>query len=129
MEQLKERVLENLNKEICTCECHKKGSNILHMTSCCDFTYEKYINEDGTIDMDIYSQMVYENPFFKEEGEEAITTIQDFMNSVMGSGKTYKSYMDMVKEKEEHIKYLNDNCNTRQVRRKREREAKKLAKK
>lgn len=116
------------NKEICKCECHKKGTNISHITSCCDFTYEKYINEDGSIDIDIYSKMVYKNPFFKEEGEEeAITTVEGFINS-MGKGKSYKSYIDMIKEKEEHIKYLNDNCNTRQVRRKREREAKKLNK-
>ncbi len=120
--------MEKINKEICTCECHKKGFSVLHMTSCCDLTYEKYINEDGSIDMETYNnKMVYVNPFFKEDGEEAITTIEGLING-MGSGKSYKSYLDMVKEKEEHIKYLNDNCNTRQARRKREREAKKLNK-
>lgn len=49
----------------------------------------------------------------------------------MGAGKSFSHY-DFIEEqrkKEEHIKYLNDTCNTRQARRKRERIAKKLDRK
>ena len=34
----------------CKCECHVKGGMVMHMTPCCDLTYNHYINTDGTID-------------------------------------------------------------------------------
>ncbi len=35
---------------ICTCECHIKGTSVLHFMACCAHSYLKYINPDGTID-------------------------------------------------------------------------------
>jgi len=39
----------------CECECHRDrpdGCAVIHFIDCCEFCYEKYINEDGTIDHD-----------------------------------------------------------------------------
>jgi hypothetical protein len=47
--------------KICTCMCHRKsksGMSIMHMMACCEFTYEKYINDDGSVDMEIYNKLV-----------------------------------------------------------------------
>lgn len=44
--------LDQLKEKICSCECHIKGNNTMHCFPCCDLTYFKYINEDGTIDYD-----------------------------------------------------------------------------
>ena len=38
------------NVKICDCECHKHGHAIRHFMECCDFTYMKYIDENGNID-------------------------------------------------------------------------------
>ena len=39
--------------------CHKKSvMSIRHMMPCCEFTYEKYINDDGSVDMEIYNKLV-----------------------------------------------------------------------
>ncbi len=53
-------------KEICKCECHQKNKMIMHFMSCCKFTYLKYINEDGVIDMERYNKII-ENNKKKEE--------------------------------------------------------------
>lgn len=42
--------------EICKCPCHVKGSAIMHMFPCCDFTYKKYLNEDGSFDQVAYDE-------------------------------------------------------------------------
>jgi hypothetical protein len=44
-------------KEICTCDCHKEGISIMHCFPCCDYTYVKYIKEDGTIDFTKYNKL------------------------------------------------------------------------
>lgn len=49
------------NKEyrnICRCHCHVKGSAVMHFMPCCRFTYEKYLNEDGSIDLEVYKKLV-----------------------------------------------------------------------
>lgn len=35
--------------EVCTCECHVEGMMVMHCMPCCNYTYEKYLNEDGTL--------------------------------------------------------------------------------
>ena len=45
------------DKEICDCECHVKGTIIMHCFPCCELCYEKYINEDGTIDAKTYAEL------------------------------------------------------------------------
>jgi hypothetical protein len=42
--------------EICTCICHKEGFDIRHIRSCCEYTYEKYIDEDG-VNMEKYNKL------------------------------------------------------------------------
>ena len=44
--------------KICRCRCHTKGSSVRHMKPCCDYTYEKYIDEDGSIDYKEYNKIV-----------------------------------------------------------------------
>lgn len=38
-------------KDICKCECHMIDVEAMHFMACCQYTYEKYINIDGTIDI------------------------------------------------------------------------------
>jgi hypothetical protein len=38
--------------ELCKCGCHIKGVVMMHCMPCCDLTYEKYINTDGSLDED-----------------------------------------------------------------------------
>ena len=45
------------NTDICTCTCHQKGGVVMHMMACCEFTYEQYINDDGSIDMKFYNDL------------------------------------------------------------------------
>jgi len=40
------------NGKICKCACHEKGQIMMHMVDCCNYTYIKYINEDGSIDLE-----------------------------------------------------------------------------
>ena len=47
-----------MKKSICTCICHKKGVTVLHSLACCNFTYQQYINKDGTIDYEIYNKLL-----------------------------------------------------------------------
>lgn len=44
-------------KEICSCPCHKEGFSIMHCMPCCDFTYNTYINEDGTFNEERYLEI------------------------------------------------------------------------
>lgn len=37
---------------ICTCECHQDGKQIMHMFPCCPLSGEKYIFENGEIDVE-----------------------------------------------------------------------------
>lgn len=37
------------HEKICTCDCHKEGVDILHFMPCCQLTYQKYIEKDGSI--------------------------------------------------------------------------------
>ena len=48
-------------QKICTCMCHQKGIQMMHFMGCCDFTYEQYINKDGSIDMEAYNKLKEEN--------------------------------------------------------------------
>ena len=43
---------------ICTCECHKVGLDVMHCMPCCGFTYQKYINEDGSLIGDKVTEVV-----------------------------------------------------------------------
>lgn len=45
----------------CECSCHVKGTVVLHFMECCAYTYEKYLNKDGTIDIDLYQKIVQDN--------------------------------------------------------------------
>lgn len=36
--------------DICMCECHQDGNMLMHIDGCCSLTYQKYINEDETLD-------------------------------------------------------------------------------
>lgn len=44
-------MIHYLDEELCDCDCHEKGTMIMHCFPCCDLCYEKYINEDGTLDI------------------------------------------------------------------------------
>jgi hypothetical protein len=45
-------------EEVCTCDCHIEGHNVMHCMPCCDFTYEKYITEDNRIIADKLSALL-----------------------------------------------------------------------
>ena len=41
--------------DLCKCLCHKKNMEkvrVVHRMPCCEHAYEKYIENDGSIDMD-----------------------------------------------------------------------------
>lgn len=50
--------------KICTCMCHQKGTTTMHMMACCQYTYQNYINEDGSFDQEAYDKIVEDS---KEE--------------------------------------------------------------
>ena len=37
--------------------CHRDGFLIMHCMPCCEYTYEKYIDKDGNIDMERYGKI------------------------------------------------------------------------
>lgn len=37
--------------------CHYDGFGVRHCRPCCEFTYEKYIDKDGNIDMNRYNKL------------------------------------------------------------------------
>jgi hypothetical protein len=46
-----------LNDNVCKCLCHEKGAEVMHFMPCCEYTYGKYINEDGSIDEIEYTKV------------------------------------------------------------------------
>ncbi len=46
------------NPNICMCECHRKGMNIMHFMACCQYTYKKYLTESGEFDKVAYDEIV-----------------------------------------------------------------------
>ncbi len=44
--------------KICTCMCHREGVSVMHYMPCCKYTYEKYIDKNGNIDMSKYNAIV-----------------------------------------------------------------------
>ena len=45
------------DKKPCSCLCHRDGFELMHCMPCCDFTYQKYISKDGTIDEERYNNL------------------------------------------------------------------------
>ena len=45
----------------CTCECHKKDVTAMHFMACCYLTYEKYLDNDGTVDNELYDKLRMEH--------------------------------------------------------------------
>ena len=41
--------------------CHRKGYTLMHVMACCEFTYKQYINDDGSVDFEIYNKLKNEN--------------------------------------------------------------------
>jgi len=35
----------------CKCDCHRDGVQLLHFMACCPLCYQKYISEDGVVDL------------------------------------------------------------------------------
>lgn len=44
--------------KICKCRCHTKDMKVMHFRACCNYTYEKYLNTDGSFDQDAYDKIV-----------------------------------------------------------------------
>lgn len=42
---------------ICDCTCHVKGTYIMHCFPCCDFCGVHYINEDGSLDVELFQKL------------------------------------------------------------------------
>lgn len=58
-ESKKEAVIKaESEKKVCSCTCHQDGWTSMHFMACCNFTYDKYINEDGTFDKKRYQALV-----------------------------------------------------------------------
>ena len=51
-------MIDKDNIGMCKCKCHIKGTRIIHCISCCNLTYQKYLNEDGTLDIEAYEKCV-----------------------------------------------------------------------
>jgi hypothetical protein len=43
--------------EICKCSCHIKGVTTMHFMACCEYTYMKYLNIDGSVDIEAYKKI------------------------------------------------------------------------
>jgi hypothetical protein len=41
-------------KNICICECHRQGREIMEFTPCCALCGRKYLNPDGSFDGQAY---------------------------------------------------------------------------
>lgn len=41
-------------KDVCWCECHREGTNVLHVMPCCSLGSEKYLSVDGKLLLDKY---------------------------------------------------------------------------
>jgi len=35
--------------EVCDCDCHRVGRNVMHFMACCNLCYLTYLTEDGEI--------------------------------------------------------------------------------
>lgn len=46
-----------MQEKICTCFCHKEGSDFRHVMPCCSLCYEQYIDENDQIDYDKYTEL------------------------------------------------------------------------
>jgi hypothetical protein len=33
---------------LCKCRCHREGMKVMHFSACCNRTYAKYLNNDGS---------------------------------------------------------------------------------
>jgi hypothetical protein len=42
---------------VCMCDCHKEGSQIMHVMECCHFCYKEYLKADGTLIEEVYRQL------------------------------------------------------------------------
>lgn len=59
---------------ICDCECHVHGQSCMHFMACCELTYEKYINADGSFDKDAFG-----TSFKKVHGTQPTISVKDGM--------------------------------------------------
>lgn len=41
--------IEYKGHQICDCDCHKEGVQLLHMMACCNLCYDTYLDKDGNI--------------------------------------------------------------------------------
>ena len=78
--------METKVTEICECECHKKGQTIMHFMACCELTYEKYLNEDGSLDNNEYAL--------------ALGRRRDFLNGTSNSKRARKPRWDKTKRED-----------------------------
>ena len=37
------------SNRLCNCRCHRVGTQMRHFSACCNRTYEKYLNQDGSL--------------------------------------------------------------------------------
>lgn len=44
------KYFSRLGEKTCECTCHKDATSVMHLFPCCEFTYEKYISEEGVVD-------------------------------------------------------------------------------
>jgi len=44
--------------EVCDCDCHKEGRNIMHFMACCDLCGFDYINHDGSIKEEVLYKLL-----------------------------------------------------------------------
>jgi hypothetical protein len=46
------------NEKICQCVCHVDNGNFVrHIIPCCEFTYEKYLNKDFSVNYEKYNEL------------------------------------------------------------------------
>jgi len=45
-------------QNLCSCQCHYKGANVMHDMACCNLSSFQYINADKTIDREVVDNAI-----------------------------------------------------------------------
>lgn len=103
------------HEEICLCECHREGTNIMHAFPCCNLCYDKYLTEDGEPIEAKLKPLLGEGRFerSKRQAEEAVERENIFreLERIFPDKHTYHylglSLEELRKTLEDAIEYQN----------------------
>lgn len=103
--------------KICECECHRKDGEVKHLKECCDWKGAKYINEDGTFDIEVLvkaSGYIFRNPTVIKVREKSLkdnspwvsyySLEESFVSPKLGFTKEEIEEYELPKKMEDAIK-------------------------